>query len=84
MATLSKADSSKARHLVRVDSANKESVRFLPRRCMVIAAALIQTALIIPLLMVIDWLPVNFPLGFLGWALAALGGYRLLTQYGEV
>jgi hypothetical protein len=84
MATLSKAGSSKARHHVVVNPASKESVRFLPRRRMVIAAALILAGLIIPLLMAIDWLPVNFPLGFLGWALAAFGGYRLLTQCGAI
>jgi hypothetical protein len=58
--------------------------RFIPRRCMVISVGLILAGLSIPVLMVIHLLPATFFLGFVGFALAAIGGVMALIFCGEI
>ena len=56
----------------------------LPRRCMVVSVSLVLAGLSIPLLMVIGLIPVNLLLGFIGFALTAMGGVLSLTLCGEI
>ncbi len=58
--------------------------RLTSRRCLAISMALILGGLTLALLMAIGSLPTTLSLCLLGWALLALGGYRLLTGCGEL
>ncbi len=84
MATLSHAHLNDAWHTRSVHKSDKMFGGLMPRRCMVISTALILAGLTIPLLMAIDCLQPSFALGFLGWAMVTLGGYRFLTRCGEL
>ena len=58
--------------------------KFMPRRCMVVSTGLFLAGLGIPLLMVLEVLPVTFLLGAIGLALTALGGVMALVFCGEI
>ena len=84
MATLSEARYTHAFRVAVVNLFYAILGRLAFRRCIVVALALMLAGLSIPLLIAVGWLPATFPLGFLGWALVAVGGYRLLTRCGEI
>ncbi len=84
MATLGKVHGTAVGRPTTANQPDRIFGRIVPRRCMVIAVGLIVGGLSLSLLMAIDVLPATFALGFLGWALVALGGYRLLTGCGEI
>ena len=56
----------------------------LPRRCMLVSTGLILAGLSLPVLMVLDLLPVTFSLGFVGLVLVASGSVMALTFCGEI
>jgi len=58
--------------------------KLIPRRCMVVSVGMILTGAIIPALMVFMLLPVSLPLGFVGFALVAVGGTLALVYCGEI
>jgi hypothetical protein len=48
--------------------------KLMPRRCMVVSVGLIFAGMSIPMLMLVQVLPLSLILGFLGFALVAAGG----------
>jgi hypothetical protein len=58
--------------------------KLIPRRCMVVSVGLILAGLSIPMLMLLQFLPATFLLGFVGFALTATGGVLALTLCGEI
>ena len=84
MATLT--HSFKLRH-VRVAFTEKRDriiERLMPRRCMLVSTGLILAGLSIPVLMILDVLPITLLLGFIGFALGATGGVMALVLCGEI
>lgn len=74
-------------HLFRITFARKRDEfmeKLLPRRCMIISVGLILAGLGIPALMALGLLPVNLPLCFVAFALAATGGVLTLIRCGEI
>jgi hypothetical protein len=58
--------------------------KHMPRRCMVVSVGLIFAGMSIPVLMVIQVLPITLFIGFLGFALVAIGGVLTLIFCGEI
>ncbi len=58
--------------------------RLMPRRCMVISVGMILAGMGVPVLMVFKVLPVTLLLGFVGFALVAVGGVLTLVYCGEL
>ncbi|HEY5731948.1 MAG TPA: hypothetical protein VIS72_18015 [Anaerolineales bacterium] len=58
--------------------------RLMPRRCMVVSVGMIVAGIGIPALMAFDLLPISLLLGFVGFALAAVGGVLALVYCGEL
>jgi hypothetical protein len=58
--------------------------KLMPRRCMVVSVGLIFAGMSIPLLMLVQVLPLGLFLAFLGFALAATGGVLTLIYCGEI
>jgi hypothetical protein len=58
--------------------------RLMPRRCMVVSVGLIFAGMSIPLLMLVQVLPLSLLLGFLGFALFGTGGVLALIYCGEI
>jgi len=58
--------------------------RLMPRRCMVVSVGMIVAGLGIPALMAFKLLPLSLLLGFVGFALAAVGGVLALVYCGEL
>jgi hypothetical protein len=58
--------------------------RLMPRRCMVVSVGLIFAGMIIPMLMLVQVLPLSLLLGFLGFALFGTGGVLALIYCGEI
>jgi hypothetical protein len=58
--------------------------RLMPRRCMVISVGMILAGMGVPVLMVFKVLPVTLLLGFVGFALVAVGGVLTLVNCGEL
>jgi hypothetical protein len=58
--------------------------KLIPRRCMLVSVGLILAGFSIPVLMLLQFIPATFLLGFVGFALAATGGVLALTLCGEI
>lgn len=58
--------------------------RLMPRRCMVVSVGMIFAGIGIPALMAVKLLPVSLLLGFMGFALVAVGGVLALVYCGEL
>jgi hypothetical protein len=58
--------------------------RLMPRRCMVVSVGLIFAGMSIPMLMLVQVLPLSLLLGFLGFALFGTGGVLALIYCGEI
>ena len=58
--------------------------KLIPRPCMVVLVGLILAGLSIPLLMAVQLLPISLVLGFVGFALVAIGGVMALIFCGEL
>lgn len=58
--------------------------KLMPRRCMVVSVGLIFAGMSIPMLMLVQVLPLSLLLAFLGFALAATGGVLSLIFCGEI
>jgi hypothetical protein len=56
----------------------------IPRRCMLVSTGMILAGLGIPLLMLLQLLPVTFLFGFAGFALAVTGSVLALVFCGEI
>lgn len=84
MATLTHSYKPNTARIAFVKKRDEIIENLVPRRCMVVSAGLILAGLGIPLLMVVQLLPVNFLLGFAGFALAATGGVLAFVFCGEV
>lgn len=58
--------------------------RLMPRRCMVVSVGMILAGIGIPALMAFKLLPVSLVLGFVAFALVAVGGVLALVYCGEL
>jgi len=58
--------------------------RLMPRRCMVVSVGMIFAGIGIPALMAVKLLPFSLLLGFMGFALVAVGGVLALVYCGEI
>jgi hypothetical protein len=58
--------------------------KLIPRRCMAVSAGLMFVGLSIPMLMLLQFVPATFLLGFAGFAFTATGGVLALTLCGEI
>lgn len=59
--------------------------RFMhPRFCMVISVGLVLIGLSLPILMVLEIIPANLLLDFLGFGLVSVGGTFTLIKYGDI
>jgi hypothetical protein len=84
MATLTQTYKPNLARMAWVKKRDEFIEKLIPRRCMVVSVGLILAGLGIPMLMVIQWLPVTFLLGFVGFALTATGGVLALVFCGEI
>ena len=55
-----------------------------PRRCMLISVGLILVGISVPLLMVLDMIPVNLFLDFLGFGMVIMGSTMALIKCGDL
>ena len=84
MATLTRFYKPNTAHIAFIKKRDEFIENLLPRRCMVVSVGLILAGLGIPLLMAVHLLPVNFLLGFVGFALTVTGGVLALVFCGEI
>ena len=84
MATLTQHYKPNAVHIVFARKRDDLIEKLMPRRCMVVSVGLILAGIGIPALMVFKLLPVSLFLGFVGFALMAVGGVLALVYCGEI
>lgn len=84
MATLTQHYKPNAMRIVFARKRDALIEKLMPRRCMVVSVGLILAGIGIPALMVFKLLPVSLFLGFVGFALMAVGGVLALVYCGEL
>lgn len=84
MATLTQHYKPNAMRIVFARKRDDLIEKLMPRRCMVVSVGLILAGIGIPALMVFKLLPVSLFLGFVGFALMAVGGVLALVYCGEL
>lgn len=84
MATITQSYKPHAFHIVLARRLDTLVERLMPRRRTVISVGMILAGLGIPALMAFNVLPVSFLLGFVGFALVAVGGVLALVFCGEL
>jgi hypothetical protein len=60
------------------------AIDWRPRRCMVVSVSMVFLGIGVPLLMILEFLPLVMPLFLLGFLLAASGGVCALIFCGEI
>ncbi len=84
MATLTRSYKPNPAYIALIKKCDQVIDHLVPRRCMVVSMGLILAGLSIPMLMLLQFLPAAFLLGFVGFALTATGGVLALTLCGEI
>ena len=84
MATLTQAYKPALARIASIKKRDEFIEKLIPRRCMVVSVGLIFAGMSIPLLMVVQLLPISLFLGFVGFALVATGGVMALIFCGEI
>jgi hypothetical protein len=84
MATLTQAYAPALAHIEFTKKRDKFIEKLMPRRCMVVSVGLILAGMSIPMIMVVEEIPISLFLGFAGFALVASGGVMALIFHGEI
>jgi hypothetical protein len=84
MAALTQTYTPVLTHIAFLEKRDKFIEKLIPRRCMVVSVGLILAGMSIPMLMVVQLIPINFILGFAGFALVEAGSVMALFFYGEI